>query len=152
MLIYHSVIDSIVHTVQVIPLVLLALILGLPAVLIVVTAHRWSYVVWMFIYLLSLPIWNFVLPSYAFWKFDDFSWGDTRKTAGEKTKKAGIEYEGEFDSSKITMKRWDEFEKERRLRASAGWAGGHGSKEGSTFTNTYPPQHHYEDEYSDVGM
>lgn len=74
----------------------------------------------MFIYLLSLPIWNFVLPIYAYWKFDDFSWGDTRKTAGEKTKKAGIEYEGEFDSSKITMKRWGEFEKERRLRTTQG--------------------------------
>jgi chitin synthase len=70
----------------------------------------------MFIYLLSLPIWNMVLPTYAFWKFDDFSWGDTRKTAGEKTKKAGIEYEGEFDSSKITMKRWAEFERDRRAR------------------------------------
>lgn len=107
--------------VQVIPLVLLGLILGLPAVLIVLTAHRWSYVVWMFIYLISLPVWNFVLPVYAYWKFDDFSWGDTRKTAGEKTKKAGIEYEGEFDSSKITMKRWGEFEKERRLRQASQW-------------------------------
>jgi len=86
------------------------MILGLPAVLIVLTAHRWSYVAWMFIYLISLPLWNFVLPTYAYWKFDDFSWGDTRKTAGEKTKKAGIEYEGEFDSSKITMKRWGDFE------------------------------------------
>ncbi|TVY30465.1 Chitin synthase [Lachnellula hyalina] len=145
---FYVVIDSIVHTVQVIPLVLLGLILGLPGVLIVLTAHRWSYVVWMLIYLISLPIWNFVLPTYAFWKFDDFSWGDTRKTAGEKTKKAGIEYEGEFDSSKITMKRWDEFEKERRLKASA-W----GSKEGSTMTGLYPRQHPgYEDEYSDVGI
>jgi chitin synthase len=79
-------------------------------VLIVITAHRWSYVAWMLVYLLSLPIWNFVLPAYAFWKFDDFSWGDTRKTAGEKTKKAGLEYEGEFDSSKITMRRWHDFE------------------------------------------
>ncbi|KAK3078190.1 Chitin synthase 4, partial [Coniosporium uncinatum] len=90
---------AITHTeAPLIPLLLLALILGLPAVLIVMTAHRFSYVGWMFIYLLSLPIWNFVLPTYAYWKFDDFSWGDTRKTAGEKTKKAGIEYEGEFDS------------------------------------------------------
>jgi chitin synthase len=98
----------------VIPLVLLALILGLPAVLIVLTAHRWSYVVWMLIYLISLPIWNFVLPTYAYWKFDDFSWGDTRKTSGEKVKKGGIEYEGEFDSSKITMKRWGDFEQGKR--------------------------------------
>lgn len=109
---FYVVIISIVRKpVPVIPLILLALILGLPAVLIVLTAHRWSYVLWMLIYLVSLPIWNFVLPTYAYWKFDDFSWGDTRKTAGEKTKKAGIEYEGEFDSSKITMKRWGDFEK-----------------------------------------
>jgi chitin synthase len=107
----------------------------------------------MFIYLLSLPIWNFVLPSYAFWKFDDFSWGDTRKTAGEKTKKAGIEYEGEFDSSKITMKRWGEFEKERRLRSQQAWSGyGSGSKEGSIFTSAYPLNRagSYEDDYSDI--
>ncbi|RYP65943.1 hypothetical protein DL769_006170 [Monosporascus sp. CRB-8-3] len=120
---FYVVIVSIVGpVVQIIPLILLALILGLPAVLIVVTAHSWSYVVWMLIYLLALPIWNFVLPTYAFWKFDDFSWGETRKTAGEKTKKAGIEYEGEFDSSKITMKRWAEFERERRMRDNAFWA------------------------------
>ena len=108
---YLVIISIISKPTPVIPLVLLALILGLPAVLIVLTAHRFSYVLWMLIYLISLPIWNFVLPVYAFWKFDDFSWGDTRKTAGEKTKKAGIEYEGEFDSSKITMKRWGDFEK-----------------------------------------
>jgi chitin synthase len=70
----------------------------------------------MFVYLLSLPVWNFILPTYAFWKFDDFSWGDTRKTAGEKTKKAGLEYEGEFDSSKITMKRWHDFEAGKRAQ------------------------------------
>jgi chitin synthase len=64
----------------------------------------------MLIYLLSLPSWNFVLPTYAFWKFDDFSWGDTRKTAGEKDKGHG-DAEGEFDSTQITMKRWRDFEK-----------------------------------------
>ncbi|OGM50705.1 chitin synthase D [Aspergillus bombycis] len=118
---FYVVISSIVKKpVQVIPLVLLALILGLPGVLIVVTAHRLVYVLWMLIYLISLPIWNFVLPTYSYWKFDDFSWGDTRKTAGEKDKghEAG---EGEFDSSKITMKRWRDFEKDRRLRMQAAW-------------------------------
>ncbi|KAJ9157250.1 Glycosyltransferase family 2 protein [Pleurostoma richardsiae] len=151
---FYVVIISIVHSPpQIIPLVLLGLILGLPAVLIVVTAHSWSYVGWMFIYLLSLPIWNFVLPTYAFWKFDDFSWGDTRKTAGEKTKKAGLEYEGEFDSSKITMKRWAEFERERRTRSQY-W----GSKEnvvgggnnGSQIWSTPPGHQHYDEYYSDA--
>ncbi|KAI0013466.1 glycosyltransferase family 2 protein [Xylariaceae sp. FL0662B] len=130
---------------QIIPLVLLALILGLPAVLVIVTAHSWSYCVWMLIYLISLPIWNFVLPSYAFWKFDDFSWGDTRKTAGEKTKKSGHEHEGEFDSSKITMKRWAEFERERRIKDNF-WA----SKE-SVAGGNWPPvsatYHPYDDQY-----
>ncbi|KAK1687757.1 chitin synthase 4 [Colletotrichum godetiae] len=143
---FYVVIISIVNSPpQIIPLVLLALILGLPAVLIVLTAHSWSYVVWMIIYLFSLPLWNFVLPTYAFWKFDDFSWGDTRKTAGEKTKKAGLEYEGEFDSSKITMKRWAEFERERRTRNNY-W----GSKEnvvGGGNTWSAPLGHQYQDEY-----
>ncbi|KAL4786613.1 chitin synthase-domain-containing protein [Aspergillus varians] len=107
----YVVVSSIINRpVQVIPLVLLALILGLPGVLVVVTAHRLVYVLWMFVYLLSLPVWNFVLPTYAYWKFDDFSWGDTRKTAGEKDK-GHADGEGEFDSSKITMKRWRDFEK-----------------------------------------
>ena len=107
---FYVVISSIVNKpVQIIPLVLLALILGLPGVLIVVTANRLVYVLWMLIYLISLPIWNFVLPMYAYWKFDDFSWGDTRKTTGDQEKK-GHDVEGEFDSSKITMKRWRDFE------------------------------------------
>jgi chitin synthase len=147
---HKKVIISIIHKpVQVIPLVLLALILGLPAVLIVLTAHRWSYVVWMFIYLISLPIWNFVLPVYAYWKFDDFSWGDTRKTAGEKTKKAGIEYEGEFDSSKITMKRWGEFERERRVRMQ--WPRGESKVAGvpgvGPQSDTFSMRERYGDDY-----
>ncbi|CAD6503834.1 BgTH12-05579 [Blumeria graminis f. sp. triticale] len=150
---FYVVTISIVHSPpQIIPLVLLALILGLPAVLIVLTAHRWSYVVWMIIYLFSLPIWNFVLPTYAFWKFDDFSWGDTRKTDGEKTKKAGIEYEGEFDSSKITMKRWGEFEKERRLRNNAANFSGFPGKESiSSSTGNWSAHRRgsYEDGFSE---
>ncbi|EDN91673.1 hypothetical protein SS1G_01077 [Sclerotinia sclerotiorum 1980 UF-70] len=139
------VISIIRRPVQIIPLVLLGLILGLPAVLIVITAHRWVYVLWMLIYLVSLPIWNFLLPAYAFWKFDNFSWGDTRKTAGEKTKKAGIEYEGEFDSSKITMKRWKEFERERILRSNPSWQHSNAS---SGKENHRWQQHQYDD-YAD---
>ena len=100
-----------------IPLILLAIILGLPGLLIVVTSRKIAYIGWMLIYLLSLPIWNFVLPSYAFWHFDDFSWGQTRQISGEKG--AGGNHgdkEGEFDSSDIVMKRWAEFERERRWR------------------------------------
>jgi chitin synthase len=103
----------------------LGLILGLPGLLVVITAHSWSYIVWMLIYLLALPIWNFVLPTYAFWKFDDFSWGETRKTAGEKTKKAGLEYEGGYWGS-------------REPPPPPGGGGG---------SWTSPPGHQYNDEY-----
>jgi len=72
--VYVIVIAAVKRPVPIIPLVLLGLILGLPAVLIVLTAKRWSYVGWMLVYLSSLVIWNFVLPIYAFWNFDDFSW------------------------------------------------------------------------------
>lgn len=63
---------------EAIPLLLLIAVLGLPAVLILITTRKVVYVFWMLIYLLALPIWNFVLPVYAFWHFDDFSWGETR--------------------------------------------------------------------------
>ncbi|KAI8614433.1 chitin synthase-domain-containing protein [Chytriomyces sp. MP71] len=96
------------------PLILLAIILGLPAILIVFTANRPIYIFWMLIYLLSLPIWNFVLPVYAFWHFDDFSWGATRKVAGEDVGHDHSAREGEFDGKGINMKRWSEWVKVRR--------------------------------------
>lgn len=114
-------------------MVLLGLILGLPGFLVIITAHSWTYIVWMLIYLVSLPIWNFVLPTYAFWKFDDFSWGDTRKSEGD-TKKGGHgEHEGEFDSSQINMKRWAEFERDRRGK-SGYFPSSSGGRQGRLYT------------------
>lgn len=62
-----------------VPLILLGVILGLPALLILVTTRKVVYLWWMLAYLLALPVWNMVLPLYAYWHFDDFSWGQTRK-------------------------------------------------------------------------
>ncbi|TPX32351.1 chitin synthase [Synchytrium microbalum] len=120
-----------------IPLGLLAAILGLPALLIVMTAHHPMYIFWMFIYLVSLPIWNFVLPLYAFWHFDDFSWGQTRQVAGEKKGEDHSRRTGEFDGEGIQLRRaadWIRYrkmqnEKARRLlfaqqEATAGVGGG----------------------------
>ena len=101
-----------------IPLVLLGIILGLPGLLIVITTRKFSYVGWMLIYLLSLPVWNGILPTYAFWHFDDFSWGQTRVAQGETAADADHgDKRGEFDSSAIVMKRWVEFERERRWKS-----------------------------------
>lgn len=92
---------------------LLAVIFGLPGALIVITVSSLKYLLYFLIYLIALPIWNFVLPTYAFWKFDDFSWGDTRTVTGEvKGDHGGVD--GVFDSSSIVMKRWREWERERR--------------------------------------
>jgi chitin synthase len=63
---------------EAIPLILLIAVLGLPAILILLTTRKIIYVFWMLIYLFALPIWNLILPIYAFWHFDDFSWGETR--------------------------------------------------------------------------
>jgi len=115
--IYVIVIAIVSRPVPIIPLTLLGLILGLPAVLIVLTAKRWSYVGWMLVYISSLLVWNFILPIYSFWNFDDFSWGDTRRVEGEL--KGGHQEEGEFDSSQIVMKRWAEFERDRRRKQLA---------------------------------
>ncbi|OCF78226.1 chitin synthase [Kwoniella mangroviensis CBS 8886] len=97
-------------------LILLAFILGLPGVLIVITSRKVAYVGWMMMYLISLPIWNLVLPGYAYWHMDDFSWGETRKVVGETKEVSHGDKEGTFDSSHIVMKRWVEFERERRWR------------------------------------
>ncbi|KAG0278496.1 Chitin synthase, class 3 [Linnemannia exigua] len=105
----------ITQTLAILPLILIVAIIGLPAVLIVLTSRKWIYVLWMFMYLLSLPLWNFVLPLYAFWHFDDFSWGETRKVANQK-RKSGQDHgdaEGVFESGSIIMRKWEEWEKER---------------------------------------
>lgn len=119
---------------QWIPLFLLLAILGLPALLIFFTTWDVTYFFWFVVYLLALPIWNFVLPVYSFWHFDDFSWGQTRKLDGPadgSKKKLDDDHgkaEGRFDYSTIFMKRWHDFEVERlakseRWRAAGGLPG-----------------------------
>jgi chitin synthase len=98
----------------IVSLILLAFILGLPGVLIVITSRKVAYVGWMLMYLLSLPVWNLILPAYAFWHMDDFTWGETRKIVGEQKEQSHADKEGKFDSSSIVMKRWVDFERERR--------------------------------------
>jgi chitin synthase len=63
---------------EAIPLMLLLAVIGLPAILILITTRKVVYIAWMAIYLAALPVWNFILPLYAYWHFDDFSWGETR--------------------------------------------------------------------------
>ncbi|CAG8641711.1 2684_t:CDS:2, partial [Acaulospora colombiana] len=87
----------------------------LQAFLVVFTSHKPVYLVWMIIFILAMPVWNFILPLYAFWHFDDFTWGATRKIAGEDNGHGGGNKE-EFDLSQIEMKRWQEWKMEKSGR------------------------------------
>jgi chitin synthase len=65
----------------------------------------------LIIYILALPIFSFYLPLYAFWHFDDFSWGNTRVVTGEKQKQVYLADVKKFDPSSIPHKTWSEYEK-----------------------------------------
>ncbi|CAG8570832.1 8959_t:CDS:2 [Acaulospora morrowiae] len=96
-----------------IPLMMLVMVLGLPALLILITTRKLVYIAWMVIYLLALFVWNFILPTYAYWHFDDFSWGETRKVEGEAKGDDHGKKEGTFDASKVPLKRWEDWERSR---------------------------------------
>ncbi|PVU84732.1 hypothetical protein BB560_007280 [Smittium megazygosporum] len=97
------------------PLAMLLIVLFLPSLIVVFTSRKYVYLMWLVVYLFALPIWNFVLPVYAYWHFDDFSWGETRKVSGE-TKDTGHGNDGgEFDSRSVPLKRWEDYER-RRIR------------------------------------
>ncbi|CAO3598355.1 unnamed protein product [Absidia cylindrospora] len=96
-----------------VPLILLIIVLFSPAFLILITTRKWVYLMWMGVYLIALPVWNFVLPVYSFWHFDDFSWGETRKVEGETKGDDHSKAEGQFDPSKIPLKRWEDYERKR---------------------------------------
>nr|KAJ3420663.1 hypothetical protein HK105_005411 [Polyrhizophydium stewartii] len=87
------------------PLILLAVSLGLPGALIMITTHKLVYVGWMFVYLVGLPVWNFILPLYSFWHFDDFSWGETRKVEGEVKQESHGGRQGAYEIGAVKLKK-----------------------------------------------
>ncbi|TPX41830.1 chitin synthase [Synchytrium endobioticum] len=116
-LLLQTLFSTITHAeIEWIPLMLLGAILGLPAFLILFASRRWAYIYWMVIYLMSLHVWNLVLPAYAFWHFDDFSWGQTRQVAGEKKGEGHGGEGGAFDDAGVPHKLWVEWEIEARRK------------------------------------
>ncbi|KAF7703930.1 Chitin synthase 1 [Cucumispora dikerogammari] len=81
------IIKSILFEPEWIPLIMLALIFGFPALMVFLTNLDVRLFFYLLVYIVSLPMWNFALPLYAFWHFDDFSWGETRKVAVESPSK-----------------------------------------------------------------
>jgi chitin synthase len=96
----------------IISLILIAAGFGLQ-VLIFIFKRKWEHIGWLVIYILALPFFTFFIPVYAFWHFDDFSWGSTRIVVGEKGGRKQIIDEEPFDPNSIPMKSWSEYEQER---------------------------------------
>jgi len=72
-------------TIPITSLMILAAVYGLQAIIFILR-RKWEHVGWMIVYILAMPVFSFYLPIYAFWHFDDFSWGNTRMVV-EKGKK-----------------------------------------------------------------
>ena len=104
---------------------------------------------WMIIYWFSLPVFGFFLPLYAFWNFDDFSWGNTRQASGEKSGGHGAG-DGEFfdetsvqflkvaDAKKITPGLETQVMKSSRTAAAEG-KDGKSKKKGKSGKNKVEP-------------
>ncbi|KAG1474620.1 hypothetical protein G6F56_000248 [Rhizopus delemar] len=82
--------------------------------LIFIVKRQWQHIGWMVIYIFAIPIFSFFIPIYAFWHFDDFSWGNTRVVVGDNKKKQIIVTDDQkFDEKMIPMKKWDQHQSER---------------------------------------
>lgn len=115
------------------PLIFLVLVFGLQAVLVLFTSRKPMYIVWMLIYLLAMPVWNFALPLYAFWHFDDFSWGATRrvdasmmvrrkKTIRDKNGRKKAILEEVFNVESVPVKKWNEWMVQAQRQGKTLWS------------------------------
>lgn len=98
------------NTVPILTIIVIGGTYGLQALLFIVK-RRWEYILWMLVSILAIPVFWFYIPIYAYWHFDDFSWGNTRIVVGEKGKKTTVVDEGEFDPKSIPLMTWSQYEK-----------------------------------------
>lgn len=66
-------------TAPTISLFLMATVYGIQSIIFVLR-KQWQYIGWLLIHIASIPVTGFIIPLYAYWHFDDFSWGSTRRT------------------------------------------------------------------------
>ena len=89
-----------------ISIILIASVYGLQA-LIFIIKREFMLVGWMVVYILSYPVYSFLLPVYSFWRMDDFGWGNTRLVIGEGNNKKVIMNDDEkYDESMIPLKKF----------------------------------------------
>ncbi|KAJ3127282.1 hypothetical protein HK098_006556 [Nowakowskiella sp. JEL0407] len=105
-------------TFPLISVAMIATIYGLQIILFLLKAD-WQQIGWMVISLIATPIFSFYIPLYAFWNFDDFSWGSTRQLSGQNGKEQSEE---DFDKNEteMIMYRFDYAEYEKTLAKKLG--------------------------------
>ncbi|TPX46496.1 chitin synthase [Synchytrium endobioticum] len=138
-----------------ITLILLAAVYGLQVILFIFK-QEFAHIGWMVVYLLASPLFAY-LDLYAWWHFDDFSWGSTRVVMGEGKKFVYEKDVEEFDPSSVALRKFGDYESEILLYNSGAaasempvksvYAPSHVSKEflmaptsyvGSTYTGIPP--------------
>ncbi|KAI3647041.1 hypothetical protein MP228_007262 [Amoeboaphelidium protococcarum] len=89
--------------------------------------RKWEMIGWMIIYVLSLPVYGFILPIYSFWNMDDFSWGNTRKVSGDNSRLghgAGVDgVEDDFDEGSVKTTPFEQLLKNKKNKTSGGLEG-----------------------------
>eukprot|EP00565_Helicotheca_tamesis_P000645 CAMPEP_0185729644 /NCGR_PEP_ID=MMETSP1171-20130828/6778_1 /TAXON_ID=374046 /ORGANISM="Helicotheca tamensis, Strain CCMP826" /LENGTH=252 /DNA_ID=CAMNT_0028398535 /DNA_START=177 /DNA_END=935 /DNA_ORIENTATION=+ len=84
--------------------ILYGIIIGVQLVVFIVRS-RWDYLWWFLMFVVfGVPVFYFILPLYAFWHMDDFSWGNTRMVAKSAVKETEEEVEDQDSQSKSQTK------------------------------------------------
>ena len=97
------------------PVVSIAILAGIYGlqVIIFILKQEFSMIIWMIIYCtFGMPIFNFFIPLYAFWKMNDVSWGQTRMIEGDDGKILEAAEDNRFDPASIprrTPSEWSDF-------------------------------------------
>ncbi|KAJ3379807.1 hypothetical protein HDU84_006366 [Entophlyctis sp. JEL0112] len=115
-LIYAAVVTPDQFSFPLISIIMLCAIYGFQ-IIIFILKREWQHIGWMIVYLLCIPFSALYIPVYAFWHFDDFSWGNTRIVVEDgQTKEVDAETEP-FNPSEIPFQKWSEYDAERAKKA-----------------------------------
>jgi hypothetical protein len=81
--------------------------------LLFIIKQKWEHIGWMIFYLFAIPLYNFYIPIYSYWHFDDFSWGNTRVVVGDGKKQVISEEAEPFDPESVPLMTWAEHEQKQ---------------------------------------
>ncbi|KAI9363452.1 chitin synthase-domain-containing protein [Zopfochytrium polystomum] len=108
----YAAVSGVATSFPLISLIMLAAIYGFQVIIFLVKL-QWQHIGWMIIYLCAILYFSMYIPIYAFWHFDDFSWGNTRMVTEEGQKKEVEVLQEPFNPADIPLKRWSDYEIER---------------------------------------